>query len=79
MHHEGPECRKMFHAGNCTLFVKVNSLSSGTKIKRAIIHFSLVCCSWTCCFWRLCLSTALSVPGQLINVFSGGEFIPGLA
>lgn len=27
----------------------------------------------------LFLSTALSVPGWLINIFSGGEFIPGLA
>lgn len=26
----------------------------------------------------LFLSTALSVPGWLINIFSGGEFIPGL-
>lgn len=27
---------------------------------------------------RLCLSAALNAPGQLINVFSWGEFVPGL-
>lgn len=31
MHHEVPESRKIFHAGNCTLFVKVNRLSSEEK------------------------------------------------
>lgn len=55
MHHDVPERRKMFYAGNCALFVKVNRLNSGGKEKkkrkkRALIHFSLVCCSWTCCF-----------------------------
>lgn len=33
MHHEVPECRKMFYAGNCALFVKVNRLNSRGKKK----------------------------------------------
>lgn len=75
MHHEVPECRKMLPCGeHCTLLIKVNRLSSGKK-KKSINSLQFGALFLDVLF----LSTALSVPGWLINIFSGGEFIPGLA